>query len=134
MKRSYRKQVEYRRVKYYNYLAGPACDHVHWIPDKETGGTASNTEGINWPDWRKCAPQDPGTFTRNSTRGKTYDYGAAVKLREDIGVDLGISRQYSRSQAVTYRVVGRKVLCGNNDWPSLAGKLRERYYDRKWLP
>ncbi|KAB2809370.1 hypothetical protein F9L07_20265 [Pimelobacter simplex] len=121
-------------MKYYNYLAGPACDHVHWIADTETGGTDQNTQGINWPDWRKCVKAAPGPFSRNSTSGRTYDYGAAVKLKDAIGVDLGISRKYSRYQAVNYNVVGKKVLCGNNDWPSQSGKLRERKFDAKWLP
>lgn len=81
-----------------------------------------------------CTPNRSSAERVDAYGGKTYDCSAAVKLREDIGVDLGISRQYSRYQATTYNVVGKKVLCGNNDWPSLAGKLRERYDDRKWLP
>lgn len=39
----------------------------------------------------------------------------------------------ARNQAITCNVVGKKVPCGNNDWPSLAGKIRERYDDPKWL-
>ena len=132
--RSYRKQVEYRRVKYYNYLAGPACDHVHWIADTETGGVTHNTQGINWPDWTKCVQIDAGRWTRDSEKGKSYEFGAAVKLKEAIGVDLGISRKYTKYQAVTYNVVGKKVMCGNNGWPSVSGKQRERYYAKKWLP
>lgn len=128
VKRSYRKEIEYRRVESYNYLAGPACDHVHWIPAGETGGTASNTKGINRPKWKKCVEALPGPFIRNHADGNNYDYGAGVKLKDVLGIDLGVSRKYSRTQSLTYDIVGKnKMLCGNNDWPSRAGKVMERY-------
>ncbi|KAB2813166.1 hypothetical protein F9L07_15940 [Pimelobacter simplex] len=126
--RSYRKQIEYYRVKYYNYLEGPACDHVHWIPKVETGGVDQNTEGVNRPSWAKwCVKQVPGPFTRDSEEGKNYEYNAAVKIKETLGVDLGISREYSHSQSITYNIVGKnKQLCGDTTWPSVSGKMMER--------
>lgn len=127
--RSYRKQVEYIRVKYYNYLSGPACDHVHWIADKETGGTAINKDGVTRPDWddpNKCSRQSPGPFERDSAHGNNYEYGAAVKLKDVIGTDLGISRGYTSRQKITYQIRGTgHWLCGNDDYPSLSGKLME---------
>lgn len=127
--RSYRKEVEYIRVRYYNYLSGPACDHVHWIPNKETGGTAINKVGVTRPDWdepNRCARQSPGPFERSSSNGNNYEYGAAVKLEEVIGTDLGISRSYSSHQLIRYDIRGTgHWLCGNNAYPSLSGKLME---------
>lgn len=115
------------------YLGGPACDHVHWYPIKETGGTRTNKDGVTRPTWNTyCARQSPGLFVRNDTAGKRYEYDAAVKVEELIGIDLGISREYSNSQSISYKIVGRrKKLCGNNDYPSLSGKLMERWRRRR---
>ncbi|QLQ09513.1 MAG: hypothetical protein HZY75_02845 [Nocardioidaceae bacterium] len=64
---------------------------------------------------------------RNKTSGKKYEYGAAVKLKDTIGIDLGISRSYSTSQSLHYKIVGtNKKLCGNNDYPSVSGKVMEK--------
>jgi len=125
--RSYQKQVEYYRWKY-EYLAA-ICNHHHWIPNTETGGTASNP-GIGRPTgWRfYCAPEDPGPWTRHLSRGHAYQYSESVKFADVLGINLSISRQYSSEQKLVYRVRGtKKQLCGSNDWPSRAGKIVERY-------
>ena len=76
---------------------------------------------------RSCVKQVPGPFVRDSARGKTYGHDAAVKLKEVLGIDRGISRGHSHSQSITYNIVGkRKQLCGNDAWPSVAGKPMER--------
>jgi hypothetical protein len=66
--RSYQKQLEYFKWKY-EYLAS-FCNHYHWIPNTETGGTASNP-GISRPEgWRHfCADEDPGPWSRHLSSG-----------------------------------------------------------------
>lgn len=126
--RSYRKQVDYIRYREYNYLGGPGCDHVRWIADKETGGTATNTEGVTRPNWTQCVPQSPGLWTRGTSTGYKYEYGAAVKLEEALGIDLSISRSYSSTQKLAYHIhKGNKRLCGNDSTPATAGKIMEKF-------
>lgn len=126
--RSYQKQIEYFKWKY-EYLAS-ICNHYHWIPNTETGGTASN-RGIARPrGWRTfCAPEDPGPWWRDDTDGSSYTYSESVKFAGVLGIDLSISRQYSSHQKLLYNIRGRgtKKLCGSNDWPSKASKVVERW-------
>jgi hypothetical protein len=126
--RSYQKQVEYFKWKY-EYLAS-ACNHYHWIPNSETGGTASNV-GIGRPDgWRRyCVHEDPGPWQRYLSVGSAYTYSESVKFAELIGIHLSISRQYSREQKLRYYIRGHhKYLCGSDTWPSRASKIVERRF------
>lgn len=126
--RSYRKQIEYTRYREYNYLSGPGCDHVRWIPYRETGGTSYNTAGVYRPNWTICARVSSGTWSRGTSQGYKYEYGEAVKVKDVLGIDLGIDRSYSRSQTLSYNITGRnKLLCGNDDKPAYAGKIMEKY-------
>lgn len=60
---------------------------------------------------------------------KAYSYGAAVKFKSVIGIDLTIKREYTQSQSLLYKFTGKRKhkLCGNNDYPSMAGKLIDRF-------
>lgn len=123
--RSYRKQVEYRRY-HYEFLDS-RCNRFIWEPIVETGGTDSKT-GIPRPDFTKCAPADPGLWWRDRSDGSAYSFGSAVKFADLIGIDLGVERQYSRAQKLTYNVVGDHRMCGSDGrWPSHASKVMERY-------
>jgi hypothetical protein len=125
--RSYQKQVEYFKWKY-EYMSS-ICNHYHWIPNAETGGTASN-EGIARPDgWRHyCAHEDVGPWWRDRSDGSAYTYGESVKFADVLGINLSISRQYSSAQTVRYFIRGhRKYMCGSNTWPSFASKIVERW-------
>jgi hypothetical protein len=123
--RSYRKGVLYGKfirscVQY--------CDgcFMFWKPIGETGGTGSNTRGVNRPDWTWCRRIDVGRWYRDQSTGRNYEYDAAVKFADVIGIDLAISREYNHSQKVWYQTPVKRRMCGNNDWPSLAGKVMER--------
>lgn len=123
--RSYKKQIEYRKY-FYEYL-DRRCNHYHWEPIVETGGVDSY-KGLSRPDWTKCVKVDVGEWIRDLSQHHAYEYGAAVKFRDAIGVDLSIKRQYSKSQFLQYNITGRKRMCGNgDDWPAEAGKVMERF-------
>lgn len=125
-RRSYRLEMEYR-------LWGSACypypATYTWRPHRETGGTGQNLD-IDRPNWTRCADVSNGTWVRDRVDGDAYSYGAAVKAAGYLGVDLSISREYTTSQKVVYLIRGSspKKMCGNNgDWPSLAGKMMEKF-------
>lgn len=124
--RSYRTNVEYRK---YDHLCrgGPGVYPDEWRPYKETGGVGHNN-GIDRPDWGNCRTVDAGPWSRYAENGHAYSYGSAVKFKEIIGTDLSIKREYSSGTRVTYSVVNNRTkLCGNNDWPSHAGKIMQKW-------
>lgn len=74
------------------------------------------------------APRPADTFKRNLPNYSAYSYGAAVKFKGAIGIDLSGKRSYSSDSWIIYEVAGNnKRLCGNNDWPDYAGKVMERF-------
>lgn len=126
--RSYRIQVNYHHT-----VIGQGCHgSVHyWRPHIETGGASTNRDGLSRPGWNTyCAGQPRDyTFDRTDIDGNAYTYGAAVKFKDVIDIDLSIKREYKSSQALHYHFApgDRHKLCGNNDYPSMAGKLIDRY-------
>lgn len=123
--RSYRVQVNYHKYEKVGLCDGPP---IQWRPHIETGGVSTNASGITRPSWnRYCAPVPRGTWARVRTDGKSYFFDAAVKFAAIIGIDLSGEKTYSSHHKLVYNIAGRaKKLCGNNDYPALAGKLVER--------
>lgn len=124
--RSYRIQVNYHKFEKVGLCSGPP---LRWTPHIETGGATENTAGVNRPSWNTyCANVARGTWARERSDGADYSYGAAVKFKDVIGVDLSGQKSYSRSHKLVYDIAGSnpKKLCGNNDYPAVAGKLVER--------
>lgn len=80
--------------------------------------------------WKEyCSNVNRGVvWKRYQSKGKGYSYGAGVKYEEVIGIDLSVEKQYSSNHTLYYHVRGakKKKLCGNNDYPSRAGKMVER--------
>lgn len=122
--RSYRTKVNYH--KYANCFGW-----TRWEPHIEIGSATSNYSRLSRPSWNKyCGPVTRGVkWRRYRTDGKSYSYGAAVKFRDLIGIELSGEKQYSSSHTLYYKILGtrKKKLCGNNDYPSKAGKIVERY-------
>jgi hypothetical protein len=86
-------------------------------------GIALSANGGKW-----CTPADSGNWYRSSSSGSSYNYSAKVKFADKIGIDLGISRNYSSNQKLHYHIVANSHgLCGNNAFPASAGKVEERY-------
>lgn len=82
------------------------------------------------PDWGTCTPVRFGKWRRYKSDGHAYSYGSAVKFSSVLGIDLSISRQYSKSQQAIYMVRGprQKKMCGNDGiYPSESGKQIERF-------
>ncbi len=127
-KRSYRIYTNYHK-----YILGEGCHGaVHYRrPHIETGGAATNTNGLTRPGWNDfCSPQPRDyTFTRKDSQGKAYSYGAAVKFAELIGIDLSIKKNYNKGNILEYYFApgAQHKLCGKDDYPSLASKMIDRF-------
>lgn len=123
--RSYRIEVNYHKYEKVGLCDGPP---IRWQPHIETGGATYNTAGINRPTWNTyCANVAKGTWTRSRSDGKDYTYGAAVKFDNVLGIDLSGQKSYSKYHKLSYEIAGiPKKLCGNNDYPSMSGKVAER--------
>lgn len=123
--RSYKKEIRYR---HYALVCDGYIRSYGWKPVHETGGTGSNT-GISQPYWDKyCSNEDKGTFYRKSSHGHAYEYGASVKFKSVIGVDLKIKRQYATEQKLVYYIASTNtMMCGSNDDPAYASKLMQQW-------
>lgn len=127
-KRSYRIVTNYHK-----YILGEGCNGAvrYRRPHIETGGASTNTNGLTRPDWNTYCSLQPRnfTFTREDSEGNAYSYGAAVKFAKFIGIDLSIKKNYTTKNQLEYVFTGdvRHQLCGNNDYPSVAGKMVDRF-------
>lgn len=130
--RSYRILVNYHRFTH----GSAACDRKQYSrrPHIEIGGGGTNTNGVTRPAWNTyCAPQPlNATFRRTNSEGTAYSYGAAVKFSTFIGIDLSGKKNYNSANRIEYYFTGssgdrRHKLCGNNDYPSVAGKMIDRF-------
>lgn len=121
--RSYRIEVNY------HYYRG-GCGGSYWAPHIETGGATSNYYGLTRPTWNSlCGPVENGAnWRRYFSSGKAYSFGQAVKFKDVIGIDLSAKKEYSNNHTLHYFIGGvrPRKLCGNNDFPSYAGKMVER--------
>lgn len=114
-------------VNYHYYEGG--CGGSKWTPHIETGGATQNTVGLTRPTWNgMCDNVGNGIdWRRYKTSGHAYSYNTGVKFKDVIGVDLSANKDYSSNHTLWYRIAGKpKKLCGNNDYPSYAGKIVER--------
>lgn len=123
--RSYRVSVRYRQQHCTD--SSGASSHSHWLPRYETGGTATNILSSR-PNFSTCARVAAGTWWRGQVRGSDYSLSYGVKFKEVIGIDLRTQRAYSSDSRLVYHLNKRRRLCGNNDYPARAAKIRARWY------
>lgn len=126
--RTYRVQVRYRQSRCDYYYGGRRVreNSRRWSPHYQTGGTRSYRLSGGKPDFRHCAPVAAGTWHRGGTRHRDYTLSYGVKFKGAIGIDLSSRRAYTNGARLYYSSTKPRRLCGNNDFPSKAGKIRER--------
>lgn len=122
--RSFRVQVRYR-LQRCTYSDGREISRK-WIPQWETGGTRGYKLGKAPSHFKTCAPIAPGPWYRGGSRGRDYTLSTGVKFKSIIGVDLSTRRAYTNGAKLFYVNDKRRRVCGNNDDPSRASKVRER--------
>jgi hypothetical protein len=122
--RSYRVQIRYGKYSWCSAKYG-FCE-TEWKPMLHTGQTGRNNLSSR-PNFQTCRRVDSGEWWRDDTSGSAYKYGAGVKFKNVIGINLSSKRQYSSSNKIWYDIAGAKRLCGNGRVPALASKLMERF-------
>jgi hypothetical protein len=129
--RSYRIEVEYRKVQ---MCSTSGWAYTQWEPHKSTGvGLKTHKLYEPTPTWnRGCGEVEAGgTWTRyveGRSTGLAYALATAVKISERIGIDLSIVKPYTKSAQMTYHIgsIGIHEICGKDDYPAYASKVRER--------
>lgn len=129
--RSYRVSVLYKRIDCRLSYPGKWKQgkemYRRWTPDSQTGGTSVHVLKSAPAHFKKCARVARGTWWRGRTRGSDYSFGAGVKFKGVIGIDLYSRRAYTNGARLYYSNTKRRMkLCGNNGYPAKASKIRER--------
>lgn len=123
--RSYQKGIKYQLMRKTCYGNGTYKPGYIWRPVGETGGTGEN-KGLTRPSWKNCAPVVAGKWSRDKSSGSAYAYGAGVKFKSLIGIDLSVKRNYSSNQKLVYKLLKKRRMCGNNAKPATASKVMSR--------
>jgi hypothetical protein len=116
--RDYRMQVRYGRYR-------STCGYYYEERLFATGGfTSTALDSRDFPtSWNHCAPV-VGTWKRTTSDGSSYSLGAGVLISALIGINLGLSTNYSETRTISYFYNGNYKVCGNNDVPSRASRVR----------
>jgi len=117
--RDYR--LEMRYGKYQNTCVAGFTE----TPMYETGGMwYSALSSRDFPTgWNQCA-RTSGNWWRASTSGFSYSLGGGVKFASVLGIDLSVETNYATTRKINYYYNGIYHVCGNNDVPSRASRLR----------
>lgn len=126
--RAYLINVGYVAIEHrYRDTAGYCQYYFTYEPTVETGGT--RTKGISRPTrWREtCVGVSPGRWSRLRSDGSPYSLSWGVGTAGFLGINLSVSKQYSRrGHKVVYNVHGRKKMCGKGQAPAVAPDVLER--------
>jgi hypothetical protein len=119
--RDYRLQMRYGKY----WLACSLPVYYYEMPMFETGGFWNEAlSSQNFPtSWQHCAPA-VGTWWRDQTSGSKYILGGGVKIAGILGIDLKLTTAYATTRKLKYYYNGNYHVCGSNDVPSMAAKVR----------
>ncbi len=129
-KRINRVETRYGRYVYqYSYPAYNVCSVIErkWQPRFNTGGFVARSRTKNPPWSGNCRDVSAGTWKRTSSSGSSFSESGGVLIKNIIGFRLSSERQHYSSAYVAYKVEGKKRVCGNNDLPARASKVRLRW-------
>lgn len=92
---------------------------------KLTGGY-SNGSASSFSAPYCTGPIAAGTWTRNSSSGSAYSFGAGFDISNLVGFDVTSTSNYDTSNALTYKQPTdyKYQLCGSNDFPADASRIR----------
>ncbi|MGO4258263.1 DNRLRE domain-containing protein [Marmoricola sp. RAF53] len=132
--RSYRTYITYR--EYWTCVG--ARGYRALMPQKAAGSDHRILTG-NTPKWSNCVPYSHGSrFSRRLEKGEpgdrvggSYKFAVGVRIPQLAGATItaSVERKYTQSMNMIYDIAvsGKQhELCGNDDVPGAAGKVRER--------
>jgi|GEM_PF-2079574 hypothetical protein len=126
--RSYLLQSElgYYKQTCYNAVSGTyAYTKYSYRAIKLTGGYSTGSAST-FSVVSCTSPLAKGTWTRSASNAKAYSNGVGFDISGLAGIDVTSTSNYDTSNALTYTqpTANKYKLCGNNDYPSSAGRIR----------
>ncbi|MEP6751799.1 MAG: hypothetical protein ABI959_03530 [Candidatus Dormiibacterota bacterium] len=107
-----------------------SCYGYRVLPIKDTGQSATVIKG--WQNWcrQPWIVSEPANFTfqRSGSSGYHYSLGGGVLTGSWIGLNLSYDTDYGSDNATSYHFVSPSKLCGNNDYPTYAGRITDNAY------
>jgi hypothetical protein len=73
--------------------------------------------------WKTCR-DTLGTWKRERTDRNSYSLSGGVKLADQLGINLAVNSNYAASRTLTHAYNGTYEVCGNNDVPARASRVR----------
>ena len=121
--RTYKIELHYGKYRQNGNCVGHAVYETRVM--YPTGGYGTGGAG-SVPWWTHCTQVSPGTWTRNDTSGSSYTKSGGVDISGFIGIDLSLTTSYSSTRELNYRFTVTRHVCGSDDVPSLAAKIRTK--------
>jgi hypothetical protein len=116
--RDYRMEIRYGR---YESTCG------HWFEERlyATGGMVPTAlDSRDFPtSWSHCV-STYGTWSRTTSDGYSYSLAGGVLIAPLLGINLSLNTTYSENRTISYRYASSYKVCGNNDVPSRASRIR----------
>jgi hypothetical protein len=128
--RSFRVGVIYQKaLYYYDHECDEPPYYSTWVPVGYDGSAGENAD-IGRPLWLHCKRiTSDGRWYRSSETGSSYTLSYGVKFSAVIGIDLSSLRAYNSEAMLAYHLTAGRFLCGDNDYPSYASKIMERFHE-----
>lgn len=106
------------------------ASHWEYRPEYPTGGTTQLPASNPPPCNHQAVIRAKVIWSRASSTGRATSYRAGVAASRFIGIDLGFTSTYERAgetrRDIRIDVASPPVrLCGDNDYPSVASRIRE---------
>lgn len=119
--RDYRVQERYGK---YRQLCAGKYSNNYWAHVQYATGGYQAVNRTGYPSWSNCAPIPAGEWTRSSSQGQHYSLGGGVRISGFLNIDLSVDTNYGTTRELHYEVASPAQVCGDNDVPSRASKVK----------
>lgn len=121
--RDFQSEFQYGRWK----ATCGSYDRYAFTPSFGTGGDRT-VGATNFPAKNNCSSISAGLWSRSSSSGSAYSESVGVKADTLLGLNLGVTHNYSSSSGtkftLNYRNSSTVTICGDTNFPALASKPR----------
>lgn len=123
-------QIEIKYGKWRAYC--PGAYKYAFTPSYGTGGDRTTSITGSYPSLSYCTQTSAGVWKREVSTGDAFSFSAGVKASGALGINLGITNNYStttnQKMILFYRPTKVAQICGDTDFPSRARKPRVSKY------